>query len=68
MDNLTNITPLDGRYQKQIEGLGKYFSEMALQKYRILIEVEYFISLSKEKTIKELPAISTANQKELRKI
>ncbi len=68
MNNLTNIAPIDGRYQKQIEGLGGYFSEMALQKYRLLVEVEYFISLSKEKTIKELPTLSIANQKELRKI
>lgn len=68
MDNLTNITPLDGRYQKQIQSLNEYFSEMALQKYRLMVEVEYFILLSKEKTLKELPTISATNQKELRKI
>ena len=42
---LTAISPLDGRYHKQTSALGDYFSEFALIKYRVWVEVEYFISL-----------------------
>jgi len=68
MNQLTNITPLDGRYQGNVKDLQTYFSEMALQKFRLLIEIEYFIALSLEKQIKELPAVSQQGQKLLRKI
>jgi len=68
MDNLLNISPLDGRYASPTKDLQNYFSEFALQKYRLFIEVEYFIALSLEKQIKELPPLSVLNQKLLRKI
>jgi adenylosuccinate lyase len=42
---LTAVSPIDGRYHDKIEKLGNYFSEFALIKYRVLIEVEYFIAL-----------------------
>ena len=42
---LMAVSPVDGRYQKQVEKLGLYFSEYALIKYRIRIEIEYFIAL-----------------------
>ena len=42
---LTAISPVDGRYRKVTESLGDYFSEGALIKFRVLIEVEYFIAL-----------------------
>jgi len=45
MQELTAISPIDGRYRNKVEELGNYFSESALIKYRIMIEVEYFISL-----------------------
>ena len=45
LSNLTAISPIDGRYRKQTQSLGNYFSESALIKYRILTEVEYFIAL-----------------------
>lgn len=45
LNNLTAISPIDGRYRKQTEALGNYFSESALIRYRILVEVEYFIAL-----------------------
>lgn len=45
LNNLTATSPIDGRYRKQTEELGNYFSEAALIRYRILIEVEYFIAL-----------------------
>jgi adenylosuccinate lyase len=42
---LTAISPVDGRYSNKVENLWKYFSEFALIKYRIFVEVEYFIAL-----------------------
>src|ERR1700754_4301657 len=46
---LTAISPLDGRYRKQLEELAPYFSEFALIRYRVLVEIEYFIALSEQK-------------------
>ena len=45
--NLNNISPIDGRYSKLTKDLNDYFSESALIKYRIYIEIEYFIHLYK---------------------
>ncbi|MCC2546804.1 adenylosuccinate lyase [Hymenobacter sp. BT175] len=42
---LTALSPLDGRYRRQTEPLARYFSELALMRYRVLVEVEYFIAL-----------------------
>ena len=42
---LQAISPVDGRYRRQTEKLADYFSESALIRYRILVEVEYFIAL-----------------------
>ena len=42
---LTAVSPLDGRYRRQIESLAPYFSEWGLIRYRIRIEIEYFIEL-----------------------
>ena len=46
---LTAISPLDGRYRSQLHHLGEYFSEYALIKYRVQVEVSYFIFLSEKK-------------------
>ena len=43
--NLNSISPIDGRYSKNTEDLGDYFSEKALIFYRLKVEIEYFISL-----------------------
>ena len=43
---LTAISPIDGRYRKTTESLADYFSEFGLIKYRVLVEIEYFIALS----------------------
>lgn len=43
---MTAITPIDGRYYNTSKDLSNYFSEFALIKYRVLVEVEYFIALS----------------------
>ena len=45
LHNLKNISPIDGRYSKLTQELNDYFSESALIKYRIYIELEYFIQL-----------------------
>ena len=46
---LTAISPIDGRYRNQLAHLHEYFSEYALIKYRIKVEIEYFIFLSEKK-------------------
>jgi adenylosuccinate lyase len=45
LDTLTSISPIDGRYRNKTERLGDYFSEFALMRYRVRVEVEYFITL-----------------------
>ena len=55
LNNLTAISPIDGRYRKQIAHLDEYFSEYALIKYRVIVEVEYFFFLADKKFFK-LPA------------
>lgn len=45
LTSLQAISPVDGRYRKTTENLAKYFSEEALIKYRVFVEIEYFISL-----------------------
>jgi adenylosuccinate lyase len=49
---LTAIAPIDGRYRKQIQHLDEYFSEYALMKYRVFVEIEYFLSLEGKKFFK----------------
>lgn len=45
LNNLTAISPIDGRYRHKTGELDRYFSEYALIKYRLLVEIEYFIAL-----------------------
>ena len=45
MQALTAISPIDGRYRDKVESLANYFSESALIRYRVMVEIEYFISL-----------------------
>lgn len=45
LDILTAISPIDGRYRGKTASLAEYFSEYALMKYRVLVEIEYFITL-----------------------
>ncbi len=45
LNSLTALSPVDGRYRRQVENLAPYFSEFGLIRYRILVEVEYFIAL-----------------------
>jgi adenylosuccinate lyase len=45
LNNLTAISPLDGRYRQKADELDKYFSEFGLIRYRLMVEIEYFIAL-----------------------
>ena len=45
LDALTAVSPIDGRYRSKTEGLAPFFSEYALIKYRVRVEIEYFITL-----------------------
>lgn len=54
---LTAISPIDGRYRKQLQHLDEYFSEFALIKYRVKVEIKYFIYLSENKFLKITPAV-----------
>lgn len=67
LDTLTAISPIDGRYRNKTEELANYFSEYALIKYRVLVEVEYFIALC-ELPLPQLKNINHAIFPELRKI
>ncbi len=65
--SLTAISPVDGRYRSKAENLAAYFSEYALIKYRVKVEVEYFIALAGY--LPQLKALSTEeNCRALRKI
>lgn len=52
---LTAITPIDGRYRRQVQHLDDYFSEYALIKYRVLVEIEYFFFLADKRFFKLPP-------------
>ena len=45
MNELTAITPIDGRYRSKVENLGNYFSEFALIKYRVLVNLKNTFTL-----------------------
>lgn len=55
LSNLTAISPIDGRYRKQVSNLDEFFSEYALIKYRVLVEIEYFFFLASQKFFKLPP-------------
>jgi adenylosuccinate lyase len=59
---LTAISPVDGRYRNKAESLAAYFSEYALIKYRVQVEIEYFITLSE--FLPGLQALATIENKE----
>lgn len=67
LKSLTAISPIDGRYRKLTEKLSKYFSEYGLMKYRVRIEVEYFIKLCELK-IKGLENFDPENFSLLREV
>jgi len=66
--NLENISPVDGRYKKDTEELSKFFSESALIRYRVIIEIEYLIALGKEKNFVQVKSFSSEQRKILRNV
>ena len=66
-NQLSALSPLDGRYGNSVKDLGPYFSEAALMRYRLYVEIEYLIALSYEKQIKDLPVFSKNEQARLRR-
>lgn len=62
LSSLTAISPVDGRYRNKAENLAAYFSEYALIKYRVRVEIEYFIALSEY--LPQLNALVTEERKE----
>ena len=61
LSTLTAISPVDGRYWGKAENLAAYFSEFALIRYRVRVEIEYFIALSEY-----LPQLSELNTEEVK--
>lgn len=49
LNQLTAISPIDGRYRKQLKHLAEFYSEYALIRYRVLVEVEYLLFLAEKK-------------------
>lgn len=64
---LTAISPVDGRYRSKTEVFSKYFSEYALIKYRVLVEIEYFIALC-ELPLEQLKNVDKKTYKQLRHV
>jgi len=67
LNRLTSISPIDGRYRKQVENVAKYFSEYGLIKYRVQVEIEYFIALC-ELPLPQLEGVSQKLFEKLRSI
>ena len=67
LTDLNAISPIDGRYRSKTKSLANYFSEQALIKYRVMVEIEYFISLCKI-PLKQLSNIDISFFRDLRKI
>lgn len=55
---ITSLSPLDGRYENKVSELKPYFSEYGLIKYRLIVEISFFMALAAEEGIKELPPFS----------
>ncbi|NRB59297.1 MAG: adenylosuccinate lyase [Winogradskyella sp.] len=67
LSQLNAISPIDGRYRSKVDALGNYFSEEALIKYRVLVEIEYFIALC-ELPLPQLASVSNTLFDSLRSI
>ncbi|MBX3164254.1 MAG: adenylosuccinate lyase [Bacteroidetes bacterium] len=67
LNALTAISPVDGRYRKTTESLDAYFSEFGLIKYRVQVEIDYFISLS-EVGLPQLPKLNNTQKEKLKEV
>lgn len=59
LSTITALSPLDGRYFAKVEALRQYFSEFALIRHRVQVEIKWFIALSDEPNITEAPSLSS---------
>ena len=64
---LTAISPIDGRYRSQVKELALYYSEYALIRYRVLVEIEYFIALC-EIPLEQLKGVDKSLFSQLRSV
>ena len=64
LNSLTAISPVDGRYRQKADELSAYFSEFGLIRYRLMVEIEYFIALCEI----PLPQLSDFNRDNFRTI
>ena len=67
LNQLNAISPIDGRYRSKVDSLANFFSEEALIKYRVMVEIEYFIALC-ELDLPQLPKLSQDKVNSLRNI
>ena len=67
LNQLNAISPIDGRYRSKVDSLANFFSEEALIKYRVMVEIEYFIALC-ELELPQLPKLSQDRVISLRNI
>ncbi|AWX43069.1 Adenylosuccinate lyase [Flagellimonas maritima] len=67
LNQLNAISPIDGRYRNKTQALGSYFSEEALIKYRVQVEIEYFIALC-EIPLPQLADFDTSMFSDLKKV
>ena len=62
---MSSISPLDGRYKQETQELNRYFSEQALMRFRLCVEVKYLIFLSETASLKNKISINRKNRKSL---
>lgn len=68
LNGLTAISPIDGRYRSKVDALGNYFSEYALIRYRVIVEIRWLQCLAAHPQVTEAPAISSAGNRVLEDI
>ena len=64
--DLTSLSPLDGRYRNDVSELAGFFSEAALMRYRLRVEVEYLIMLTKARSVPTVAPLDPAQISQLR--
>lgn len=62
---MQELSPLDGRYRNKTEALRPFFSEEALMRARVEVEIRYFLALAAERGIRELPRVKARSEKAL---
>jgi adenylosuccinate lyase len=63
---VSNISPIDGRYKKNVSELETFFSEQALMRHRVMVEVEYLLALVEHKSFQKTRALSKKNLSSLK--